>query len=114
MGRVLGMEKSYYLKNLIIGLVIFTICAFVFKSDADAAVFFLIYGINAFLFPFAKRLVEDLVFRYTSKYFWRSGPLRTGAANGGYALLYGFYFALAFPLGLLFFIRFCIKKKSAM
>ncbi|MEX2904811.1 colicin E1 family microcin immunity protein [Pseudomonas rhodesiae] len=108
------MEKNYYLKNLIIGLVLFSIGTFEFKSDANAVMFFLIYGINAFLFPFAKRLVEDLVFRYTSKYFWRSGPLRTGAANGGYALLYGFYFALAVPLGLLFLIMLCIKKKSAV
>ncbi|WP_040265332.1 colicin E1 family microcin immunity protein [Pseudomonas rhodesiae] len=108
------MEKSYYLKNLIIGLGLFSICAFASKSDANAVIFFLICGINAFLFPFAKRLVEDLVFRYTSKDFWRSGPLRTGAANGGYALLYGFYFALAVPLSLLFLIVFYIKKKSAI
>lgn len=39
-GRTLGMEKSYYLKNLIIGLVLFSIGTFEFKSDANAVMFF--------------------------------------------------------------------------
>ncbi|WP_338573785.1 colicin E1 family microcin immunity protein [Pseudomonas canadensis] len=108
------MEKSYYLKNLVIGLVMFAICFFVFKSDDDAVLSFLVTGVNAFLFPFAKRLVEDVVFRYTRKDFWSSGPLMTGAANGGYALLYGVYFALAIPLSVVFFIRMYIAKKAAI
>lgn len=108
------MEKSYYLKNLIIGLVMFSICAFVLKADDDAVISFLVIGVNAFLFPFAKRAIEDIVFRYTRKDFWGSGPLRTGAANGGYALLYGVYFALAIPLSVLFFIKVYINKKAAI
>jgi hypothetical protein len=108
------MEKSYYLKNLIIGLVLFSIFAYVIKSDDNAVVYFLLFGVNAFLFPFAKRAIEDIVFRYTGKDFWRKGPIRTGAANGGYALLYGFYFVLAIPLGMLFLILICFKKKAAI
>lgn len=104
------MEKSYFLKNLAIGVVVFFICAFVFRLNDDAVVFFVMSGINAFLFPFSKRLVENFVFRYTQKEFWEAGPSRTAAANGGYALLYLLYFAFAIPLGVLFLMSFYMKK----
>ncbi|WP_017734868.1 colicin E1 family microcin immunity protein [Pseudomonas sp. CBZ-4] len=104
------MEKSYFFKNLVIGVVLFFICVFVFRSSDDAVVFFVVSGVNAFLFPFSKRLVEDAVFRYTKKGVWETGPSRTAAANGGHALLYSFYFAFAIPLGVLFLMLFYMKK----
>jgi hypothetical protein len=112
--ETVSMNKGYYLKNLIIGLVIFSICVYILRSDDNAIVYIVVSGINAFLFPFAKKLVENTAFRYSSKKFWGSGPLSTAAANGGYALLYGFYFMFSIPLGLIFIISFYIKKNAAM
>ena len=108
------MEKSYYFKSLIIGFALFLICAFVFRDNDNVIVFFVVSGLNAFLFPFSKRAVENIVFRYTQKKFWESGPSRTAAANGGYALLYLFYFALAIPFGMLFLISLYIKNRAAV
>ncbi|WP_395600169.1 MULTISPECIES: Cki family colicin immunity protein [Pseudomonas] len=108
------MENKYYFKNLIFGLFMFFICAFYSRSDDNAAVVFIVAGVNALLFPFAKRAVENIVFRYIRKGFLSSGPVLTGAANGGYALVYGFYFAFAIPIGLLFLINLYVKKKAAM
>lgn len=104
------MENKYYFKDLIFGLVMFFICAFISRADDNAAVVFIVAGANALLFPFAKRAVENIVFRYIRKDFWSSGPVLTGAANGGYALVYGFYFAFAIPVGLLFLIMLYVKK----
>ncbi|MBO0493098.1 colicin E1 family microcin immunity protein [Pseudomonas sp. Marseille-Q1929] len=104
------MEKSYFFKNLVIGVVLCFICVFVFKSNDNAVVFFIVSGVNAFLFPLSKRLVEDTVFRYTQKGFWETGPSRTAAANGGHAILYLFYFAFAIPLGMFFLMLFYMKK----
>lgn len=106
------MEKSCFFKNLVIGLVMFFICAFVSRADDNAVVVFIVAGANALLFPFAKRAVENIVFRYIRKNFWSLGPVLTGAANGGYTLVYGFYFVFAIPIGLLFLISLYIKKRS--
>lgn len=111
--RLIDMDRNYFLKNLAIGLVMFFICAFISRGDDNAEVVFIVAGANALLFPFAKRAVENVVFRYTRKDFWSSGPVLTGAANGGYTLVYGFYFALAIPIGLLFLISLYVKRKAA-
>lgn len=108
------MENKYYFKNLIFGLFMFFICAFISRADDNAVVVFIVAGANALFFPFARRAVENIVFRYIRKDFWSSGPVLTGAANGGYTLVYGFYFAFAIPIGLLFLISLYVKKKAAM
>ena len=108
------MEKMYYFKGLIIGLVIFSICVFVFKESDNAVIYLVVFGVNALLFPFAKRLIEDIAYRYSSKKFWGAGPISTAAANGGYALVYGFYFVFAMPLSLLYLIRLYLKKNAAL
>lgn len=112
--EVVTMDRGYYFKNLIIGLVIFSICVYISKSDDNAIIYFVASGINALLFPFAKKLIESTTYRYSSKKFWNSAPLSTAAANGGYALLYGFYFVFSIPLSVIFLISLYIKKNAAM
>lgn len=108
--EVITMDKSYYFKNLMIGLFLFSICVYVSRSDDNALIYSGVSGVNALLFPFAKRLIENVVFRYSSKSFWESGPLSSAASNGGYTLLYVFYFMFAMPLALIFLIGMYIKS----
>lgn len=106
----LRLEKNFYLKSFIVGLFIFCMSVSVFKSDDKAAIYILICGVNALLFPLAKRAIENVVFRFTGKTFWGTGPLKTAASQGGHVLLWAFYFVFAIPLGALYLIWLYLKK----
>ena len=71
----MGLEKNYYLKSFVIALFIFCMSVYGFKSSEKAAIYILICGVNALLFPLARRAVENVVFRFTGKEFWATHPL---------------------------------------
>ena len=106
----MGLEKNYYLKSFIIALFIFCMSVFGFKSSEKAAIYILICGVNALLFPLARRAVENVVFRFTGKEFWATHPLQTAASNGGHTLLWMFYFVFAIPLGVFYGLWLWLKK----
>ena len=106
----MGLEKNYYLKSFVIALFIFCMSVSVFKSSDKAAIIILICGVNALLFPLARRAVENVVFRFTGKEFWATDPLRAAATYGGHVLLWMFYFVFAIPLGAVYLLWLCLKK----
>ncbi|KAF2405672.1 colicin E1 family microcin immunity protein [Pseudomonas antarctica] len=106
----LRMEKNYYLKSFVIALFIFCMSVSVFKSSDKAVIIILICGVNALLFPLARRAVENVVFRFTGKDFWGTDPLRAAASYGGHVLLWTFYFVFAIALGTLYLLWLCLKK----
>ena len=106
----MGMEKSHFFEGLMIGLFLFFLSAYSFRSNDNAANYISICGANALLFPFSRRAVENIVFSVTGKRFWGSDPLKTAASNGGHTLLWLFYFVFAVPLGGFYLMWFYRKK----
>ncbi|QHD05772.1 colicin E1 family microcin immunity protein [Pseudomonas sp. R76] len=106
----MGLEKNYYLKSFVIALFIFCMSVSVFKSSDKATIYILICGVNALLFPLARRAVENVVFRFTGKDFWATHPLRAAASHGGHVLLWMFYFVFAIPLGAFYGLWLWLKK----
>lgn len=106
----MGMEKSHFFEGLMIGLFLFFLSAYSFRSNDNAAIYISICGANALLFPFSRRAVENIVFSVTGKRFWGSDPLKTAASNGGHTLLWLFYFVFAVPFGGFYLMWFYRKK----
>ncbi|WP_431224244.1 colicin E1 family microcin immunity protein [Serratia sp. L9] len=59
---------------------------------------YLIFGLSAVLFPFAKCLIETLALKYTTREFWSRGLfVETAAKNGLYALYHMACFVVSIP-----------------
>lgn len=104
------MKINYFIKSFFVGLTLFAVCVYVFRSDENAVIYFSVSAVNALLFPFSKRLVENIVFHCTGKDFWGSDSMTSAARGGGYTLLWMFYFVFAIPLGLFYMMGLCLKK----
>jgi hypothetical protein len=102
------MTKAFYLKNLVYGALWGGLAAFVYYSgfnQGHSVGMYLIFGLSAVLFPFAKCLVETLALKYTTREFWSRGLfVETPAKNGLYALYHMACFVVSIPLGLLYLL----------
>lgn len=112
------MKIDYYLKNLMWGILFFGLS--VYNYDWGSSVTIapklilhpIVSGINTLLFPFSKRLIENIALHYTTKEFWSRGLfMETSGKNGVYAVFYLFCFFFAIPLGLIYLIFSHFKKQ---
>lgn len=102
------MTKAFYLKYVIYGSLWGCLAAYVYYSGFNhghSIGMYLIFAISALLFPLAKRLIEMVALKYTTREFWSRGLfVETPAKNGLYALYHMACFVVSIPLGLLYLL----------
>ena len=113
------MDKKYYLRNLILGIVWF--CVFIYaynfsstiaKPNSEVLSYSTILGLNAFFFPLSKRMIENIIFRHTTSEFRSKNIFIESLWNRGfYVLFYLLLFIFSIPFGSLFLVSLYIKKQ---
>lgn len=108
------MSKKYYIYNFFGGLLCFIIHLMIYWDEiksGDGVVFLFIALINTALFPFSKRLIENIALKYTKRDFWNRGFfMDTPGKMGGVALYYLFCFIFSIPFAIIFITYYYIKK----
>ncbi|WP_312691694.1 colicin E1 family microcin immunity protein [Kosakonia sp.] len=110
------MTAKYYCKNIFWGLFFLAGFAWAWSQDMQDRVsqyFFVLSLLSCPLYPFAKKGVETLALRFTTRAFWQRGYFtETPGKNGLYALYYGACFLFAIPLGLGYLLYLLLNKKA--
>jgi len=110
------MDGKYYLKNIpwsafFLLIVIYQWCCYPESPQLNILLLWAI--VSFFLYPFAKRTIEFVALKCTSKEFWHRGIFKeTVGKNGLYIIYYAICFALSVPVCLIRFL-FLMGKKAA-
>lgn len=100
------MSGKYYLKNIIWGVIFFSIIAYVFYGSQFKISYqcILIYSIvSCILYPFSKISIETLALKFSSRDFWSTGFFAPDIGTYSiYSIFFLFCFVLAIPFSILF------------
>lgn len=109
------MTKNYYLKNLFWGLLFFCMFLYSWYPDKEKMIIATLFSLpSSLLYPYAKKLIENIALRYTTREFWSKGLfIETPAKSGAYAIFYMFCFIFALPLGGIYFLLKSMKVSIA-
>ncbi len=91
----------YYLKNIHWGLIIYGIAVYLMRdnfNEPKVKVLLVIFFFNLLLFPFAKKRIERLVLKYSSRQCWTTGfYTETPMKSGVYAFFTWLYSLQQYP-----------------
>lgn len=109
------MNKKYYIKNFLFGVVFFLICSYSLyfelnKKTSEHIVDYIILTINLFMFPYSKKLAEDFVLFFSKKEFWTTGIFMESLIKRRVEFfIYFIYFMFSIPIVALYFIYLLFK-----
>lgn len=110
------MDRKYYLKNIpwsafFLFIVIYQWC--VYPESPLLNILLLWAIVSFFLYPFAKKTIELVAEKFTSREFWYRGMFKeTIGKNGLYIIYYALCFSLSIPVCLICLL-FLMGKKAA-
>lgn len=90
------MNKNYYVRNVFWGVAGSFILVF---DNLNNYVFLLLALVNAFLYPFAKMVIENIALEYTSRKFWEHDFFTNLVGGSMQAIYYLFCYVFSIPLG---------------
>lgn len=100
------MTKSFYFRNITIGIILFIIISIILMKNHESLrlqLFWVFSLVNTFLYPVAKMAVEKIALKFTTKGFWHRGILKDDIGkNGIYAIYWLFCFVFATPLSIIY------------
>lgn len=108
------MTAQYYLKNFIIGLIIFSAVIYKWHDNPQEKIlqYLAIYALlSCILFPFAKFYTELLASKMTDKEFWHKGLLKNDIGKNGLHAIY-WLFCFVFALPIIIVVYFLIFNKA--
>ncbi|AEN65112.1 Colicin E1 (microcin) immunity protein [Enterobacter soli] len=109
------MTLKYYLGNLCWGLVVFGIIAFGWHDELQTTtmkIFMVLAMLSGLIFPFAKKAIERIALKYSTREQWTTGfYTETPMKNGLYAFYFMLIFVVAIPVGVIYLLYLAISKK---
>lgn len=110
------MTKKYYLSNVHWGLIIFGIAVFLMREDFyDPRIKLLVVlsFVSALFFPFAKKAIETIALKYSTRESWTTGMYtETPMKNGLYAMFYMLIFIVTIPVAGFYLLYLASGKKA--
>ncbi|CAM7912478.1 hypothetical protein R6Y21_003021 [Escherichia coli] len=113
------MTFRYYLSNILYGCVFLGMTVFRWHqaiAEGDLWIWdylVMLSVISCFLFPYAKKAVENIVLKYTTSESWVTGAWTdTCLKSGVMGLYHGILFIFSIPIGLLSIIYIQLSKKA--
>lgn len=106
----------YYFRNIHWGLIIYLIAVYLMREDFDepnGKVLLISLLINCLLFPFAKKAIEEVALKFSTRESWMTGVyVETPMKNGIYAIYYMAVFIAAFPVSVAYLLYSLTRKKA--
>ncbi|WP_145517481.1 colicin E1 family microcin immunity protein [Yersinia mollaretii] len=102
------MNKKYYIKNIFWGLLFVAITYYAWQESPDNKKITLLFYtsiISCVLYPFSKKLIEDITLKFTKKEFWQQDFFTSSVGGSLQAILFLFCFVFAIPFGLVYLIQ---------
>ncbi|HHL2560735.1 TPA: colicin E1 family microcin immunity protein [Yersinia enterocolitica] len=109
------MDKKYYIKNILWGLIFVAIAYYSWQENSDnkkTMLFFYFSVISCVLYPFSKKLVENVIFKFTKKEFWQQDFFTSSVGGSMQAILFLLCFIFAVPFSVLYIVYLFLKKKT--
>ena len=112
-----GAMYKYYLRNIHCGLIIYGIADNLMREDFNEQIVKIImvnFFFNCMLFPFAKKTIETLALKYSTRESWETGfYTETSMKNSVYAIYYMAIFIAAIPVYVACLLYLFTRKKAA-
>ncbi|ELY5941296.1 hypothetical protein SNN83_004470 [Cronobacter malonaticus] len=106
----------YYFRNIHWGLIIYFIALYLMREDLDqpdVKMLLSILLINSLLFPFAKKAIEKLALKFSTRESWMTGfYTETPMKNGIYAIYYMVIFIVVIPVSVACLLYSLTRKKG--
>ncbi|HDL7813836.1 TPA: hypothetical protein PXP47_003883 [Yersinia enterocolitica] len=107
------MDKKYYIKNILWGLVFVAIAYYSWQENPDnnkTTLFLYFSVISCALYPFSKKFVVNIMLKFAKKEFWQQDFFTSSVGGSIQAISFLFCFIFAIPFGILYIIHLKLKK----